>query len=171
MSLTGWPARAGMVALLWLALIQNPLAAVSVEDVSGNPLESVTVGLFVDGLRLDSVPGFFDFQAVLTFDPNLTLTGVAAGPDVTLGPMDFFWPIQTAPDTIGFNAAYMSDPGPFMNAELLRLTFLIGAGAGAGPFSVAAAQSYLGASVVPLPPAIVLCTGALAMLSMFRRRS
>ncbi len=170
MFLTDWPARAGTVALLWLALIQNPLAAVSVEDVSGNPLDSVTVGLFVDGLRLDTVPGFFDFEAVLTFDSNLTLTGVTAGPDVTLGSGDVVWAFQSAPNVAAFNGAYMNDPGPFMNAELLSLTFMIGAAAGPGPFSIGATQNYLGASIVPLPPALLLCTGALAALSMFRRR-
>jgi hypothetical protein len=171
MALTGWPARAGAVALLWFALIQNPLAAVSVADVSGNPLDEVTVGLFIDGLRLDSVPGFFDFEAVLAFDPNLTLMRVEAGPDAPSGPGDIFWVLHTAADTVGFNAGYMSDPGPFVNAEVLRLTFKVGAASGAGPFAIAATQNYVGASVVPLPPALVLCTGALAALSMFRRRT
>lgn len=170
MSLTRWPVRAGTIALLWFALVQNPLAAVSVEDVSGDPLDEVTVGLFIDGLRIDSVPGFFDFEAALSFDANLTLISVAAGADVTLASGDIFWPLHTGPALVGFNAAYMNDPGPFVNAEMLRLTFEIGAAAGPGPFAIAATQSYLGASIVPLPPALLLCTGALAALSMFRRR-
>lgn len=170
MALARWPARAGTLALLWLALIQSPLAAVSVEDVLGDPLDSVTVGLFVDGLRLDSVPGFFDFEVVLTFDSNLTLTGVTAGPGATLAPGDVIWAYQAAPNVAAFNGAYANDPGPFMNAELLSLTFTIGAAAGPGPFSIGATQNYLGASIVPLPPALLLCTGALAALSMFRRR-
>lgn len=172
MSLADWPARAGTVALLWLALVQSPLAAVSIEDVSGDSLDSVTVGLFVDGLRLDSVPGGFILEAILSFDSNLTLTGVATGPDVTLGPGDIFWAFQTGPNVVAFNAAYENDPGPFMNAEMLSLTFLIGDTAGPGPFvyTIGATQSYDGASIVPLPPALLLCTGALAALSMFRRR-
>tara|TARA_R110002096_G_scaffold61709_12_gene153329 strand:- start:5770 stop:6282 length:513 start_codon:yes stop_codon:yes gene_type:complete len=170
MSLTDWPARAGTVALLWLALIQNPEAAVYVEDVTGNPLDEVTVGLFIDGLRLDSVPGPFDLNATFTFDSNLTLISVAAGPHAGLA--SIYWPpFFTAPNAIGFNSIFMTDPGPFMNAEILRLTFEIGAGAGPGPFSIAVTENYTGASIVPLPPALVLCTGALAALSMFRRRT
>jgi len=181
MLLKNCPAHAAALLLAWVLLLLSQTAAaeaVSVEDVDGAPGEDVTVGLFVDGLTLTPVSGSFPFDlgAVLQFSSDLTLKNVVLQPSTSPAiDADIFWPLgpnDLGPNNVGFLATYDTDPGPFMNAEMLRLTFSIDPGADPGPYPISVMSSTFSAAMtVPLPPALALYVGSLALLAMYRRRT
>lgn len=154
---------------------------VEVQDVTGAVGESVDVSLFVDGLTVEVGPtgsAFFDLEAVLSFDSNLTLSGVAPASSPAVSAAGVFWGNGPFPDTglspstVSFNSIYNGASGDtfdFLNAEMLVLTFDVGAAGGTFPVEVSS-FSYDGATVVPLPAAVWLLGGGLFALSFYRRR-
>jgi len=175
MLLKDCPARAValLLACLLLLLSQTVAAeAVSVEDVVGSPVDDVTVGLIVDGLTLSSVPGGFDLQVELGFSSDLTLIDAFQSTTSPAADATLFWAEQIGANTVTFNSFYDTDPGPFMNAEMLRLTFSIDSGADPGTYPISVMSStFSAAMIVPLPPALALYAGSLALLAMYRRRT
>lgn len=174
--------RLAAVVLLVFGVGQAASAvSVTVEDVVGTAGESVVVGLFVDGLTVELGPsgsGFFDLEAALSFDFNLSLTAVAPAASPAVTAAGFFWDLGPfpstglSPSTVGFNSIYNGASGDtfdFLNAEMLLLTFDVGAAGGTFPVAVSS-FSYDGATVVPLPAAAWLLGGGLFALSFYRRR-
>lgn len=173
--------RLAAVVVLLFGLAQAASAAtvsVEVPDVTGAAGASVDVGLFVDGLRVEIGPSLsagFDLQAELLFDPSLTLSGIAASSSPPAS--EAFVLISNAtssssPSTVSFNSIYTGNEGDtvdFLNAEMLLLTFDIGATGGSFPIAVSSFD-YAGATVVPLPAAAWLLGGGLFALSFYRRR-
>lgn len=169
--------RLAAAVLLVFGLAQTAVAvSVTVEDVVGNAGDQVVVSLFVDGLTVEigsSGSTGFDLEAVLTFDPNLSLTAVSAAASPQVSAAFGLWPIGPLPlNTVGFNSIYdgaSGDTFDFLNAEMLLLTFDVGASGGNFPVEVSS-FSYVGATVVPLPAAAWLLGGGLLALSVYRRR-